>query len=92
MTNTVKEETLTIDFPDISESIILNYIIVNDNGCLKFKFNAQTNKNFVYDEVSTLGIDDCNYHITSDISTHNMALISAIQNTTKYIVQEYINS
>jgi len=89
MTNLIKEETLHIDYPDISESVILNYSIAKDNGCLKFKFTAQNNKNFIYDEVSSLGIDPDDYYITSDISTHNLALISAIQNTTKYIVKEY---
>lgn len=88
MTNLINEETLHIDYPDISESAILNYKLVKDDiGRLCFKFYVESGNSFIYDEVITIGGDDNDYHIVSD--TSNPLLISAIRNTISYLVHEH---
>lgn len=89
MSNVLKEETLYIDFPDISDSIKLQYIVAkNDSECYKFKFYAESTSGMIYDEIKTIGNDVNDYHIVSD--TNNQLLIGAIQNTTKYLMDEYL--
>lgn len=88
MPKLIKEETLHIDYPDISESVVLNYKVIQDNiGRICFKFYAESGNDFVYDEVATIGKDENDYFIISD--TTNQPLVSAVQNTAAFIVSEY---